>query len=73
MCLQIDRINTTVTELSEAQEIEHEQMMQVSDYYCRDCDEYWLMENMRLIREPHGSYTAVCPNGMEHALEDCDV
>ena len=61
---------TICTELSEALEIEHEQMLAISDYYCRTCDEYFLLENMALIREPHGEYTVTCPNGEEHELEE---
>ena len=58
------------TELDEAHDIEHGQMMAVSDFYCRDCDEYWMSENMRIIREPHGEYTVCCPNGQAHEIEE---
>ena len=61
MNLHVDKI-TTCTELSEAQEIEHAQMMAVSDYYCRDCQEYFMLENMTLEREPHGEYIVLCPH-----------
>jgi len=61
MELRIDKITSICTELSEAQEIEHEQMMVVSDFYCRDCQEYWMRENMKLVREPHGETLIWCP------------
>ena len=58
-----------LTELSEAQDIEHEQMMAVSDYYCRECDQYLLLENMDLVQEPHGEWMACCPYDHSHDLE----
>jgi len=47
----------------------HSQMMAASDYYCCDCEEYFLLENMGLVHEPHGEYTVVCPYGEMHELE----
>ena len=46
-----------------------EQMMAVSDFYCVDCDEYFMSENMKLVREPHGEYLVHCPNGAQHEIE----
>ena len=58
-----------LTDLSEALEIEHEQMMAVSDYYCRICDQFFMLENMGLVHEPHGEWTVACPYDQEHELE----
>ena len=62
-------IQHMLTEISEAQDIQHEQMMAVSDYYCRECDEYFMLENMALVQEPHGEYTVACPYDHAHELE----
>jgi len=48
-------------DLREAQEIQHEKMMSVSDYYCADCGEYWMIENMKIVVEPHGERRLFCP------------
>ena len=51
-----------LTELSEAQDIEHELMMKISDFHCIECNEYFLSEDARVEREPHGAYTVICPH-----------
>ena len=61
MIPKLQPIRTTCTELSEAEEINHEQMLAISDFYCHGCHEYWMSENMKLVRESHGETLIWCP------------